>query len=59
VTKEKQLGYEVRLKICPQSLVNAIDEWHNNNGIPVTMPKSIKIIHKEGQKISKFYGGST
>ena len=31
----------MRFKICPQSLVNAIDEWPNNNGIHVIMPKNL------------------
>jgi hypothetical protein len=31
----------LRFKICPQSLVDTIDEWPNDNGIPVTVPKSL------------------
>ena len=30
-----------KIQNCPQLLVDVIDEWPNDNNIPITMPKSL------------------
>jgi hypothetical protein len=57
--KWKSIRVLNKIQNLPQPLVDAINEWPNDNDIPLIVPKSLLVIHKGCQKNSKVYNGST